>query len=115
MSTLLNLPKNAHNDGFEAEWAFHCLLAALRSGRSNARACDLHEALSILAPVDSGRLFRVRPCDRTLWWTGRKDHPYFKPGLPYEALDFNGATYRILGYGDEARRIGCAHFSLNER
>lgn len=58
--------------------------------------------------------FKIRPCVRLLRYIGREDcqdsSEYFVKGCLYQSIDFNGATYSILGYRDGKRRIGSAYF-----
>jgi len=109
-----------HYEGFENEERFHFILAQAMCDCPVLKARTIKRIIFHVAPDFLEGLFKTRPCRRKLRYVGcgceeaecSHGHPYFRMGEVYESIDFNGATYRIEGYGE--RRIGAAYFEIVE-
>lgn len=109
-----------HMVGFEKEMLFRQAFSECRKAHDTFKAKTLKEALRIVSPEFMEGLFEPRPCIRQLKFIGNdnweKDAPpddfhlFFTYGKVYESIDFNGGTYRIMGYDDG--RMGAGYFEV---
>ena len=103
-----------HSRGFEKEKRLHELHAEVSNLLYQWR--DFWEVAKVLNPELCECAFERRPCRRALRYLGctwADDVPdedvFFKRGMIYYSIDFNGATYTIEGRG---RIIGYAYFEV---
>lgn len=118
-----------HMEGFEQADNFNKLFNDIRKYYPDFKYRQLHSAIAEVVPNYMEALGKRRLCFRKLRYIGctwcheepPTDDEYFKLGQFYVGKSFNGATYTIDGYYEDAsdensneRPIGCAYFEWIE-
>ena len=100
-----------HMVGFEKEALFRQARIECQKTHPDFKSKALKSALQIACPEFMHGLYGIRPCSRKLKFVGGSGEisSFFEYGKVYEAIDFNGGTYRINGYED---RIGAGYFEV---
>jgi hypothetical protein len=108
-----------HYEGFEKEGKFNMILGQAICDCPVLKARTVKRIIAHIDPSFTEDLFADRPCVRKLQYIGcgcaklpcpHGDDNFFKEGVIYKSIDFNGGTYAIGGYEEGKKRIGSAYF-----